>query len=239
MRLSTTLPAMIAIMLLLPGCQSAPPPLAFEHATRPAVHRICLVPLGIPERAQVTIMNPIGAGFGIVGNLIESQRAANANVEMVAVLAKAHYDYGTALSSSVAAAMRKAGFAIAPEEGARPQDQRDKFLSRYAPRPQADAFLDIYARYVGFQALQSSLGYRPRLEIVARLVSAKDGVTLFQNRIVYGLAVSEDEDAILVRADDSVSFSDRAALQASPATTARALQTAIDAVAWELALQFM
>ena len=62
-----------------------------------------------------------------------------------------------------------------------------------------------------------------------------DGKTLFQDRIIYGAAGSTDEDAILVRADDRFRFRDRAALQANPATTAQALQTAIDAVAWELA----
>jgi hypothetical protein len=43
----------------------------------------------------------------------------------------------------------------------------------------------------------------------------------------------------LVRADDQLSFRNRAALQVNPDRTARALQSAIDATAWELAKQFM
>jgi len=41
-------------------------------------------------------MNPIGASFGVVGNYIESRRAAGAQQEMQAVLAKASYNYEAA-----------------------------------------------------------------------------------------------------------------------------------------------
>ncbi len=46
----------------------------------------------------------------MVGNLIESRRAAGAQQEMQAVLAKASYNYEAALSDSVFVAMSKAGF---------------------------------------------------------------------------------------------------------------------------------
>ncbi len=232
------LPAMTAIALLMAACQSVPPPLAFEHSTRVNVRRIALMPLGVPERAEVTIMNPIGSGFGVVGTLIETRRASSANAEMATVLSKAHYDFAAGMTNAIALAMHKAGFTIVRIEGQRPQNEREKFVSYSPQHAQADAYLDVYARYVGFQALQSSVDYRPRVEIVARLVSTHGGATLFQNRIVYGSATTEDADAILVRADENVSFRDRPALQANPSTTARALQTAIDSVAWELATQF-
>ncbi len=184
-------------------------------------------------------MNPIGAGFGVLGNLIENHRAASADAEMADVLTKAHYDFGGALTNSIALAMHKAGFTVSRMDAPRAQTDRSKFLARYPQRAQVDAYLDVYTRYVGFRALQSSVDYRPRVEIIARLVATKDGTTLFQNQIVYGSSTAEDENAILVRADDSVSFRDRAALQANPSATARALQMAIDSVAWELAMQFM
>jgi hypothetical protein len=47
----------------------------------------------------------------------------------------------------------------------------------------------------------------------------------------------EDEDAIVVTPNENATFRDRTALQANPSGTARALQGAIDAVAWELAGQ--
>jgi len=241
MRFLPNLVASIAIALILAACQSAPPPLPFEHSARVAVRRIGIAPLGVPEQLQVTIMNPIGAGFGVVGNLIESHRTATASAEVTGVLGKAHYNFGGALSDAVAVAMRKAGFTITRVDGLRAKSEREKFLTRYPQqKTQAvDAYLDIYSPYFGFQAPQSSADYRPRVELIARLVSSKDGSTLFQNHIVYGTHTSDDEDAILVRADDNVSFRDRTALEANPASTARALQSAIDSIAWELAKQFM
>ncbi len=87
--------------------------------------------------------------------------------------------------------------------------------------------------------MHSSEAYWPHLEISARLVDASSGKILYQGRIVYGFSVATDEDSVLVHAETTSRFRDRAALQASPTLTARALQGAIDAVAWELAKQFM
>ena len=87
--------------------------------------------------------------------------------------------------------------------------------------------------------MQSSGDYRPHLEISARLVEAKSGKILYQVRIVCGFSVATEEDAVLVHAESTVRFRDRTALQANPMLTAQALQGAIDAVAWELAKQFM
>ena len=223
---------------LTAGCQSAPPPLAFEQSARISLKRICMVPPGMPEHAAVSIMNPIGAGFGVLGTLIETRRAAAADAEMADVLAKAHYDFAVALTNALAVATHKAGFAISRAEEPRPSKDREKFLSQYPKRLPVDAYLDIYATYIGFRALQSSAAYRPRIDLVARLVSLR-GTTLFQRRIVYGSSAAEDEDALLIPADDTVTFRDRAALQANPSRTARALQTAIDSISWELARQLM
>jgi len=184
-------------------------------------------------------MNPIGAGFGVVGNLIEARRAAGAQQEMQAVLAKASYNYETALNNSVFVAMSRAGFTMIHSPESRPEKERSKFMSHYPTVKKVDAFLDVFADYVGFQAMQSSEDYRPHLEISARLVDAKSGKILYQGRIVYGFSVATEEDAVLVHAENTVRFRDRAALQANPMLTAQALQGAIDAVAWELAKQFM
>jgi hypothetical protein len=184
-------------------------------------------------------MNPIGAGFGVLGNLIEARRASGAQQEMQAVLAKANYDYSAALTNSVFAAMRKAGFTMVRSSELRPEKERSHFMKSYPDVKRVDAYLDVYADYVGFQALQSSEDYRPHLEISARLVDAHSGRILFQDRIVYGFSVATDEDVVLVRAEENYRFKDRAALQANPVQTARALQGAIEAVSWELAKQFM
>ena len=228
----------IGLALLLSACGSLPPE-NFEATSRVAVRRVLLATPGVPDRPQVTIMNPIGAGFGVLGNLIEAHRASGAQQEMQAVLAKANYNYGAALTDSVFAAMGKAGFTMVRSTDLRPQKERGRFLANYPQIKRVDAYLDVYADYVGFQALQSSEDYRPHLEISARLVDAHNGRILFQDRIVYGFSVATDEDAVLVRAEENYRFRDRAALQANPTQTARALQGAIEAVSWELAKQFM
>jgi hypothetical protein len=212
----------------------------FDHSTRASVKRVSIVAVGTPEHAQARIMNPIGAGFGLVGNFVELRRKAGATQEMENALATAHYDFRTSLTNAIAQAVSKVGFTITRLSGARPEKEQGKFLSKYPPpAKKVDAYLDVYASYVGFEAPQSSTAYRPRIEISARLVSAKDHQILFQDRIIYGCVENVDDDAVLVKADDSLSFRNRAAFQADPNRTARALQSAIDATAWELAKQFM
>jgi hypothetical protein len=229
----------VGFVLLLSACGSLPPA-NFEQSSRIAIHSVCLTSPGVPDRAQVTVMNPIGAGFGVVGNLIEAHRTAGAQQEMQAVLSKVSYNYAAALSDSVFMAMSKAGFVMIRSSDSRPDNERSRFMTHYpAVTKKVDAFLDVYADYVGFQAMQSSDDFRPHLEISARLVDAKNGRILYQGRIVYGLGRSTDEDAVLVQAGDAYHFRDRTALQANPTVTARALQGAIDAVSWELAKQFM
>jgi hypothetical protein len=211
----------------------------FEHSTRATIKRVDIVPIGTPEHIQVRIMNPIGAGFGVVGNLVEARRAAWASQAMENTLAAAHFDFRASLSNAVTQAVSKVGFTITPATGTRPEKEHARFLSAYPQLKHVDAYLDVYATYVGFEAPQSSTAFRPRLEVSARLVSAKDHQVLFQDRIIYGCVENTDEEAVLVRADDSLSFKDRGALQIDPTRTARALQSAIDATAWELAKQFM
>lgn len=223
---------------MLAAC-GALPTQSFDHSTRVGVKRVSVVAIGTPEHAQARIMNPIGAGFGLVGNFVELRRKAGASQEMEQVLAQAHFDFRSSLANAIVQAVSKVGFSITRSQGARPEKERGKFLSKYPPLKKVDAYLDVYASYLGFEAPQSSTAYRPRIEISARLVSAKDGQILFQDRIIYGCIENVDDDAVLVKADDNLSFRDRAAFQADPNRTARALQSAIDATAWELAKQFM
>jgi len=211
----------------------------FEHSTRASVKRVDIVPIGTPEHTQVRIMNPIGAGFGVVGNLVEARRAVWASQAMETTLAAANFDFHASLSNAITQAVSKVGFTITRLAGTRPEKESGHFLSKYPQLKHVDAYLDVYATYVGFEAPQSSTAFRPRLELSARLVSAKDHQVLFQDRIIYGCVENTDEEAVLVRADDNLSFRDRGALQADPTRTARALQSAIDATAWELAKQFM
>jgi hypothetical protein len=238
MRFPFKLCSAVALTWTLAAC-GALPAQNFDHSVRATVKRIDIVPIGTPEHTQVRIMNPIGAGFGVVGNLVESRRAAGASEELEHVLETAHYDFRAALSNAVTQAVSRVGFSINRLAGARPEKEHSRFLRAYPHEKKVDAYLDVYATYVGFEAPQSSTAYRPRLELSARLVSAKDNQILFQDRIIYGCIENTDDEAVLVRADDKLSFRNRGALHVNPDRTARALQSAIDAAAWELAKQFM
>jgi hypothetical protein len=229
---------LICVPVALSACGSLPSQ-SFERSSHVSIKHVELLPLGTPDHAQVQIMNPIGAGFGVVGNFIESRRAVGASEEMESTLAAAHYDFRASLTNAIAAAVGKVGFKITRLAGTRPEKERSRFLKSYPSVKKVDAFLDVYVTFVGFEAPRSSAAFQPRLEISARLISAKDNKILFQDRIVYGSVEHSDDEAVLVRADDSVGFRNRAALAADPTRTARALQTAIDTAAWELAKQFM
>jgi hypothetical protein len=229
---------MLALTGTLAACETVPTQ-NFEHSARATVKRVDVVSIGTPEHAQARIMNPIGAGFGVVGNFVELRRKAGATQEMESALATAHFDFRRSLTNAIVQAIGKVGFTITRPTDPRPEKEQGRFLSNYPATKKVDAYLDIYASYVGFEAPQSSTAYRPRIEISARLVRAKDHQVLFQDRIIYGCVEGADEDAVLVKADDNLSFRNRAAFQADPNRTARALQSAIDATAWELAKQFM
>jgi len=46
----------------------------FEHSARATIKRVNIVPIGTPEHTQVRIMNPIGAGFGVLGYDVLAKR---------------------------------------------------------------------------------------------------------------------------------------------------------------------
>src|ERR1700759_5536994 len=99
MRLPFKLCSAIVLTWTLAACGSLPSQ-GFDHSVRAIIKRIEVVPIGTPEHVQARIMNPIGAGFGLVGNFVESQRAAGATQVVEGARATAHYDFQTALANS-------------------------------------------------------------------------------------------------------------------------------------------
>src|ERR1700730_1211036 len=77
----------------------------FEHSTRATVKRVDIVPIGTPEHTEVRIMNPIGAGFGVVGNLVEARRAVWASQAMETTLAAVNFDFRASLSNAITQAI--------------------------------------------------------------------------------------------------------------------------------------
>src|SRR5690242_13325329 len=85
---------------ILAAC-GALPTQNFDHSTRASVKRVSVIAVGTPEHAQARIMNPIGAGSGLVGNFVELRRKAGATQEMEEVLAAAHFDFRTSLANAI------------------------------------------------------------------------------------------------------------------------------------------
>ncbi len=96
-------------------------------------------------------MNPIGVGFGVLGTLIESRRAAGAQQEMQAALAKAGYDYEAALANSISAAMSRAGFAMTRSPGPRPEKERFQVSIALSDDKARRCVSGRLRDYVGFQ----------------------------------------------------------------------------------------
>jgi len=89
-----------------------------------------------------------------------------------------------------------------------------------------DAYLDVYATYVGFEAPQSSTAYPHASRYPPRLVSAKDNTILLPDRIIYGCTEKHGRGSRprLAPTTDSASCN-RGAFQTDPTKTARALQS--------------
>jgi hypothetical protein len=231
------LAALAVLLVTVSACVSAPPTTSFDKSTHAAVKNIRLMPVGMPEKPQVNIMAPVGANFGLIGAAVEAGRAANASREMTEILAKTSYDYKADIPSSVMTAMSDAGFIVTAGEGVRPEKERFKYLSTYPKEEGVDAYLDVFATYVGFLAAGATTDYRPTVQLSARLVNAADGKTIFQDQIVYGPAMPYMK-AITVTPDDQHKFANRDALQANPEGTTAALKAAVAGAAAELAKQF-
>src|SRR5215475_5427842 len=98
MRVLLQLCLTFALIGTLAAC-GALPSQNFDHSTRATVRRVEIVPVGTPDHAQARIMNPIGAGFGLVGNFVEARRKAGATQEMEEALAAAHFDFRSSLAN--------------------------------------------------------------------------------------------------------------------------------------------
>jgi hypothetical protein len=236
MRIIRTL-ALLGAITLLTACESMPTT-SFDPAQRATVKKVGLAPVGLPEKAEVRIIAPVGANFGLIGALVEEGRAAAARTELEEVLTKAEYDFKTAIPAYLVQAMTAAGFETTSLAGNRKKEERGKFMKAVPKDASVDAVLDVYVFSFGFFAAGATTDYRPGAHIMARLVDAKTNKVLFQDQIMYGALMPTYQKAIVIPADPSVVFKDRPGLQADPTVTRAALEKALQAVAAELGKQF-
>jgi hypothetical protein len=222
---------------LLAACQSMPST-TFDPALKPTVRKVGIVEIGMPENAEVRILQSVGGNFGLIGAIVEETRAANARGELVDVLAKSNYDFRMEITSNALAALNAAGFQATQLPGKRPDAVRGKFLKAVPKTADVDAVLDMYVVSVGFFAAGATTDYRPGCHIAARLVEPKTQKVLFQDQIMYGAVMPTYQKAIVLPGDPAATFKDRAALQSDAPVTRDALKKAIDTCVAELGKQF-
>ena len=227
----------LGVAAMLTACQSMPRT-TFDPGLRQTVKKVGIAPLGMPNSAEVRILQPIGANFGLIGALVEETRAANARSELEDVLARVNYDYKLELTTNTILTMTDAGFEAVQLPGARPSSARGKFLKSVPVDPGVDAVLDLYVVSLGFFAAGATTDYRPGCHIAARLVDSKSQKVLFQDQIMYGALVPTNQKAIMVPAHSNRSFSDRDSLQSNPSVTRDAFKKALDACVNAVGRQF-
>jgi hypothetical protein len=236
MRTFRTLLVLGAIALLA-ACQSMPST-TFDPSLRQSVKKVGIAPIGMPENAEVRILQSVGSNFGLIGALVEEGRAAGARGELSEVLAKTSYDFKIEFTTNALSAMNAAGFAAEQLPGKRADAERGKFMKVVPKNAGVDAVLDMYVVSVGFFAAGATTDYRPGCQFAARLVDPKDQKVLFQDQIMYGAVMPTYQKAIVLPGDPAATFKDRNALQADAPVTRDALKKAIDTCVAELGKQF-
>lgn len=227
----------LGAVTLLAACQSMPST-TFDPSLKPTFKKVGIAPIGMPENAEVRILQSVGGNFGLIGALVEEGRAASARGELVDVLAKTNYDFKMEFTVNALAAMNAAGFEATQLPGKRADAERAKFMKAVPKNAGVDAVLDMYVVSVGFFAAGATTDYRPGCQIAARLVDPKDQKVLFQDQILYGAVMPSYQKAIVLPGDPAATFKDRAALQADAPVTRDALKRAIDTCVAELGKQF-
>ncbi|MBS0366062.1 MAG: hypothetical protein JSR67_09590 [Proteobacteria bacterium] len=227
--------AVLAVMLS--ACASFPTQ-ELDKASNTSLHVIAVAPIGMPDKPMVTIVNAVGNSFGLIGAVVEAARASNASNEAVNELASGGLAYKAQLPADIESSLKAAGFEVQMLQGARAANQTASFLTTLPAAPGADAVLDLYVSYFGYEAAGAQSAYRPAVHLEARLLDAKTQKVIFADQIYYNnFMPAAAKKAITIEPDAQAVFADRAAMRAAPADVARWLRVAQKAVADGLANQ--
>ncbi len=121
--------AIVYLTCMIAACSTFPTQ-EFNKSGNPGLHAIALAPPGMPEKPEVIILNAVGNNFGLIGGIVEATRAANASKELTGELKTGNLDYKTYLPAHILDALRSEGFAVTLADGARPENEATKFLSK-------------------------------------------------------------------------------------------------------------
>jgi hypothetical protein len=232
--MSMRLLALATLALMSSGCATTPQQkLAFNPA--PASTKIVVLPPGIPERAEITVMHSTGTSFGLVGALVDGARFNAHEKSLAAVLDRQQFDFHAEITRRVAIALKDDGYQLGAPSGAPTSTGRVGWLTPLPAIEDSDYALDVVFDYFGYAADWDSKPYLPAVAMKARLTD-RAGRQAFYTRIVYNPALSifGKFDGPKIPADELYAFGSMGDIKSDPAKAAKGLEVAVQAVLDEL-----
>ncbi len=232
---------LLVAAVFLSGC-AALPQTGYNKEANTGLKTVAIPQIAIPEKADVRIIVPVGANFGLIGAIVEESRFAAARTRFQNSLTSVNFDFKSLINSELQRSLTEAGFTpsfIAAEAGKKPPtgSSRKAWAKKTGESAGADAYLDITISGFGYFAAGATTDFKPGLGLWAKLIETKSGKMLFEDQIVYNPAYAATK-AITIEPDSQYSFSNQDALNADPGKAAAGLSGAIAAVANELTKQF-
>lgn len=232
---------LFAAVVLLSGC-AALPQTGYNKEANNAIKTVAVPQIAIPEKADVRIIAPVGANFGLIGAIVEESRFAAARTRLQNSLASVNFDFKSLINSELQRSLTEAGFAPSflaadPAKKTPTGSARKEWAKKLGQQAGSDAYLDVTISGFGYFAAGATTDFKPGLGLWARLIETKSGKTLFEDQIVYNPAYAATK-AITIEPDSQYSFNNQDALNSDPGKAAAGLSGAITAVTNELSKQF-
>jgi hypothetical protein len=218
----------------LAGCAAIPQQkLVIEPAA--AGTTITVLPIGIPERAEVTVVHSTGASFGLVGELVDGERFQAHEKTLAAVIERQQFDFHAEIVHAVEAAVRDDGYRVDRPDGAPMSTRRVTWLTPMPDIKDSDYVLDVVFDYFGYAADWDSQPYLPSVAMKARLTD-RSGKQLFFTRVYYNpaLGIFGKSKGPKIPADVEYAFGSMGDIKANPARAIKGLELAVQSVLGEL-----
>jgi hypothetical protein len=221
----------LALATLLVGCAAKEVP--FDAANGPPVKTIGLLTPAMPSGPSVVLASSVGKTaaenlgiLGIVPALIDQGMQNARENKLQAVLATEHFDATQTLLNDLKASLEAEKYTVVLIPADR---KKSDFLKPYpTPSSPIDAYLDIVIESYGFGAvgISSSQPYRPEIMLKCKLVRADGATLLMQDAVIYN-PLGKPDAVVTIPPDPAFAFADDDKLNAVPAKTKAALDTAI------------
>jgi hypothetical protein len=226
--------ALAMLALMSAGCATIPEQKLAASPT-PSSTKIVLLPVGVPARAEITVIHSTGTSFGLVGALVDGERFNAHEKSLAALLERQQFDFHTAIAHGVASALEDDGYQVSIAGGGAPESAERVTWITFPDAKDSDYALDVVFDYFGYAADWDSKPYLPSIAMKARLTD-RSGRQSFYTRIVYNpaLAIFSKSQGPKLPADEQYAFGSMGDIKNDPSRAAQGLETAMRAVVDEL-----